>query len=116
MGKFVLGVALAALLGGTYYLTGFNPTLSITELHERAVDLDGEVVTVKGIVLQNAAILGTGGFVLSDGASDILVLSDSGVPRLSSEIEVTGTFRSALVINEFGYGVIYRQEGSRWGG
>jgi len=116
MGKLVVAAVSAILLGSAYHLNGSSPTLSITELNEKSHDLNGQIVTVKGFVLQSGGVFGAGGFVLSDGASEVLIISDSGIPQFEAEVEVTGTFRSVLVVNEFEYGVIYRWEETRWGG
>lgn len=88
-------------------------TLTVSELNARAAKLDGRTVTIEGTVSQNAGVLGTGGFVVTDGSSTILVLSNGGIPEHGSQVEVTGTFRKAVSLNSFEYSVIYRDDGDR---
>lgn len=105
-------LAVIFLIGGFIAYKDFT-TLTVTELNSRAAKLDGRTVTIEGTVSQNAGILGTGGFVITDGSSKILVLSNGGIPEHGSQIEVTGTFRKAVSLNSFEYSVIYRDDGDR---
>lgn len=86
-------------------------TLTVSELNTRAAKFDGRTVTIEGTVSQNAGVLGTGGFVVTDGSSTILVLSNGGIPEHGSQVGVTGTFRKAVSLNSFEYSVIYRDDG-----
>lgn len=97
------------VLAGGFYAYKEYTTLTISELNENARKHDGETVTVEGIVTQNASILGAGGFLLSDGSSSILVLSNGGIPQHEISVEVTGVFRKAVSLNSFEYSVIYQE-------
>lgn len=105
-------LAVIFLIGGFIAYKDFT-TLTVSELNTLATKLDGSTVTIEGTVSQNAGVLGTGGFVVTDGSSNILVLSNGGIPEHGSQIEVTGTFRKAVSLNSFEYSVIYQDDGDR---
>lgn len=105
-------IAVILLVGGFIAYKDFT-TLTISELNARSAKLDGRSVTIEGIVSHNAGIFGAGGFVVTDGSSTILVLSNGGIPEHNSQVEITGTFRKAASLNSFEYSVIYRDDVNR---
>lgn len=116
MRKLLLVSSVAALLGAVYYSHAKRDTLTVYSLNHDASALDGQTVEVRGFVIKNASILNTGGFVLGDGRSEVLVLSKNGVPKFEREVTVTGIFRKAISLNNFEYNIIYQAEGDEsWG-
>jgi hypothetical protein len=80
--------------------------LEISTLLKRANEFDGQRVTVGGIVLDSAAVMGLGGFRLRQGDAEVLVLTSRGIPESRSEVRVSGTFKQAFVLNGVQYAVI----------
>lgn len=103
---FIGFILLAAIIGGAFAYRDLT-TLTVSELNQRATELDGQTVTVEGLVARNAGVLGLGGFVVTDGHSTILVLSNDGIPEFDTVVDITGTFRKAISLNSLEYNVIY---------
>lgn len=100
-------VLILVLITGGYFAYKHFITPSISEINARSVELDGLQVSIQGVVSKNIGVLGMGGFIVTDGTSEILILTNNGLPENGSEIEVTGTFRKAVSFNSFEYNVIY---------
>lgn len=103
---FIGFILLAAIIGGAFVYRDLT-TLTVSELNQRATELDGQNVTVEGTVSHNAGVMGLGGFVITDGTSTILVVTNGGIPEFGTEVEITGTFRKAISLNSLEYNVIY---------
>ena len=71
-------------------------SIEIATLLKKANEFDGSVVTVTGVVLHSAAILGHGTYRLRQGDSEVWVLTGHGVPDPGSQTTVTGRFRQAV--------------------
>ena len=109
---FFAMLAFALLIGGYIAYRAFNShsALTVSELNTQAAGLDGQKVTIEGVVSGSAGVLGKGGFVVTDGASRILVLSGSGIPEHGSQVKITGTFRKTVSLNSLDYSIIYRDD------
>lgn len=106
MRRILAGILVIATLAFsiTYYLN-FR-TLNVTELNDHSAKYDGRVVRVEGTVSQNAGILGSGGYVITDNKSSIIVLSDDGIPENGSHVVVSGLFKKAISLNSLEYNTI----------
>lgn len=101
-------VLLGAGIGG-YVLYADFTTLSIDELLADASRLEGQRVTVKGNVDNNAGIYGVGGYLLSDGQDSVVVISSSGVPAYGTAVTVTGVFHRAFTLGPLEASVIHQE-------
>jgi len=108
--RAILILLLSLVVGGFFVYKDYS-TLTVTELNNNPGKYNERIVTVRGTVTQNASILNTGGFLLSDGESTILILSSNGVPQHREDIELTGLFRKTVSLNSFEYSVIYLDSG-----
>lgn len=112
MRSYIIGfILLAAIIGGAFEYRDLT-TLTVSELNQRATELDGQTVTVEGTVAHNAGVMGLGGFVITDGPSTILVITNGGIPEYGSQIDVTGTFRKAVSLNNLEYNIVYTKRDS----
>jgi hypothetical protein len=117
-GWFVILAALLVLVavGGFYYLHGHTAVpraapLTVSELLQHGPDYQGRVVSVSGIVVTGASVLGLGGYRLRDTNSqfEIFVFSDTGIPATNQESSVTGIFKQGITMGDFRNGVIIPQ-------
>lgn len=70
----------------------------ISDLLVQPDRFENRQVTVRGRADLNAGVLGIGGYRLSDDGQSIIVLTHRKVPAYGTPVEVTGTFRRALVV------------------
>ena len=59
-------------------------------------------VTVSGTVVDSYSIGTRGAYRLADGAAELWVVSDRGVPRKGARVKVTGTIREGFNIGSLG--------------
>src|SRR5258708_3336173 len=74
--------------------------VDISQLLKEPNKFDGRPVTVRGIVVGSAGVLGVGGFRLKQGAAEIFVISAHGTPITGSDVTVSGTFKQALTVGD----------------
>ncbi len=102
----VLGLLGYIALRGSAGVTQAPKIVAIAELKGDPGRFDGKEITVRGVVEGAAGILDWGGYRISDGSGEILVLSKAGIPATGSSMTVSGTFRQAFVFGSDSYAVI----------
>jgi hypothetical protein len=82
----------------------------VSQLLAKPGEFDGRFVTVKGTVQESAAVMGVGGYRLSQGPSEIYILSSHGIPPTGAQVTVSGTFKQALALGGLQYAVIVERK------
>ncbi len=80
----------------------------IGELTNDPSRYDGKRVAVRGMVVDATGVLGHGEYRVRqlDGGSEIVVITNSGVPPANSVVTVRGVVKQALVVGSTQYAVI----------
>lgn len=100
----------ASLACISFALTACSQAVPIGDLVQSPHLYDGDIVTVTGVVDGQIAILGIGGYLLTDAGHGILILSDRGVPSVDDKVTVSGRFIQALSIAGIEYSVVVQAE------
>jgi hypothetical protein len=100
-----LAIGYFSLKGGGALIDSVTAT-EVSQLLKQPKDFDGRRVTVRGVVVHSAGIMGVGGYRLEQGGAEVYVISSHGIPQPGIEVTVTGTFKQAFAIGTFQYAVI----------
>lgn len=111
--KIIIPIVVVALAAASYFALYEGMPLiekamatDVGRLVDQPNEFDGRRVTIRGVVVDRAAIMGVGGYRLKQGNAEIFVVSGRGIPPPGAEITVSGTFKQAFAIGGFQYAVL----------
>jgi len=93
----VVGLVLLLLLGSAgwayYYTTRPTP---IADVLNRASDLDGQEVRIRGRVIEGGDFLGLGMYLIEDASGRVWITTQNGSPAVGREVTVEGHVRKLM--------------------
>jgi hypothetical protein len=105
--KILVPLCVATIVGaGIWVLEAQRQTLQVTQVLGAPDVYDGKTVRVTGQVIHNVGLFGAGAYLLTDGRSQVAVVTSEGVPLEGHMVEVEGTFHVALSIGAVQQAVI----------